>query len=178
MVFDIDGTISLSDNHHFANSFGIYGFHKNVGNLATKIEQNGYFVIYVTARFRLHHYATRMLVKEINNFGERLPEGPIFTNPEISDMWFKREVINGNSDHFKVLTLNAILNLFPANKKISAGFGNSNTDIVAYSAVGIDQKKIFIINESSEIYCIGDDNKYTYKKIIENIDTILPNFNC
>ena len=63
-----------------------------------------------------------------------------------------REVIIKQPHVFKISCLTNIKELFlPSNPPFYAGFGNRETDAIAYRAVAVDLGKIFIINKKSEI---------------------------
>ena len=175
IVFDIDGTLTKDDFHSYINTFGIYAFQKNVGELCCKQKEMGYFLVFLTARLKFMVEGTRHLLDQAQRFGEYLPDAPVMTNPENLDHWAKREIINANPDEMKTTQMNSIQSLFPSkDKTITAGFGNSSTDAAAYIAIGIDKSRIFITNPEGEIYNFSDDKLWTYKKILDNINTIFP----
>ena len=57
------------------------------------------------------------------------------------------QVILKKPEEFKIRCLSDIRSLFPETENpLYAGFGNKNTDTMSYSAVGIPNSRIFIIN--------------------------------
>ena len=82
----------------------------------------------------------------------RLPLGPVFTSPDRLLTAFTREVIHRRPQEFKIPSLVNVLQLFPpGSHPFYAGFGNRNTDVEAYLAVGIPPSKIFVINPAGEV---------------------------
>jgi len=79
---------------------------------------------------------------------------------------FKREVIQRNPQAFKIVALRDVRHLFPTDHNpFYAGFGNRNTDVVAYSAVGVPTSKIYIINPYGKIGIgLGPHSNYNYEK--------------
>ena len=73
-------------------------------------------------------------------------------SPDRLMLSFKREVIDRKPQVFKIAALYNIKNLFKEHQQpFYAGFGNRDTDAISYVAVGIDLRRIFIINPSSEV---------------------------
>lgn len=75
-----------------------------------------------------------------------MPSGPIIMSPDRSVRSGAREVIIKKPHIFKIGTLGAIRALFPSRDCFYAGFGNRDTDAIAYLDVGISLEKIYIIN--------------------------------
>lgn len=97
------------------------------------------------------------------------PDG-IFTS-------LKREVINRKPHLLKIPLLFELRNLFPEGKNpFYAGFGNRETDAIAYRYLNIPLIKIFIIDTSSKVIQLGNSNKVTYRKLAENIDINFPRY--
>ena len=53
-----------------------------------------------------------------------------------------------------------------------AGFGNRPTDVMAYKAVGVPKKRIFIINANSQIAFLNHTK--TYPELCEMTDHMFP----
>ena len=66
-------------------------------------------------------------------------------------------------------------NLFPdVLKPFYAGFGNRETDAIAYRYLDIPLNRCFIINPSSEVIQLGHTTKTTYQEIADNVDKDFP----
>ena len=80
-----------------------------------------------------------------------LPDGPIFLNPT-SMINATMSEVKGHSKEFKIDVLRKLKTLFPETyNPFSGGFGNRETDVGAYQAVGIPDHMIFTINQSGEL---------------------------
>ena len=96
VISDVDGTITRSDVlGHVLPMFGSDWSHKGVVELYQKIADNGYKILYLTARALCQadttkHYLTSKLKQE----EKMLPAGPILCSPEGLINSFKREVID------------------------------------------------------------------------------------
>jgi phosphatidate phosphatase LPIN len=81
-----------------------------------------------------------------------LPPGPVITSPDRLIHAFTREVVHRQPQKFKIQALSDILNLFPADDApFVAGFGNRDTDAIAYRAVRIPPHRVFIINPEGTV---------------------------
>ena len=56
----------------------------------------------------------------------------------------------------------------------SAGFGNKDSDALAYSSVGIQKNRVFIINPKGDIYQFGSGMVSSYPKLNESVDEMFP----
>ena len=71
--------------------------------------------------------------------------------------------------------LTEIKNLFPEGvEPFYAGFGNRETDAIAYRYLNIPLNYIFLIDTSSKVLRLGESKKGSYKDISEKIDEIFP----
>ena len=87
----------------------------------------------------------------------------------------KREVIERKPHLLKIPVLSELKNLFPQNTTpFFAGFGNRETDGVAYRYVNIPLNNIFIIDTSSKVLRLGETQKTSYKLIADKVDEIFP----
>ena len=87
----------------------------------------------------------------------------------------KREVIERKPHLLKIPVLSELKNLFPQNvSPFYAGFGNRETDGVAYRYVNIPLNNIFIIDTSSKVLRLGETKKGSYKLIADKIDETFP----
>ena len=90
---------------------------------------------------------------------------------------FKKGIIQKQQQHIKILSLLEIKNLFGKQddeQHFYAGFGNKETDAIAYRYLDIPMNNIYIINPSSEVTQLGKKEKTTYTKIIESFEENFP----
>lgn len=89
---------------------------------------------------------------------------------------FAREVIEKTPDQLKIKLLASVNEIFPsARKPIIAGFGNRETDSIAYLRIQIPQESIFCITEKSVITNYADkDFQTTYPEMLDKIDDFFP----
>lgn len=91
----------------------------------TKIKDNGYKLLYLSARAIGQSRVTREYLKSIKQEDLSLPEGPVLLNPTSLLNAFHREVIEKKPEEFKISCLKDIQALFPTdNKPFYAGYGN------------------------------------------------------
>lgn len=103
--------------------------------------------------------------KEKHKITSQLPHGPIFLHTgSLSDV-LVLELIKKSAHEYKADTLiRQVVSPFVAaadktlDRIFLAGFGNKDTDVKAYTMVGIRQEDIFIINKNSELICSDDNN--------------------
>ena len=57
---------------------------------------------------------------------------------------------------------------------IYAGFGNKDSDALAYSSVGIKKNRVYIINPKGDIYQFDSGSVWTYPKLNQNVDEMFP----
>ena len=104
-----------------------------------------------------------------------LPPGPLIMSPDGLFTSLKREVIERKPHLLKIPVLSELKNLFPQNTTpFFAGFGNRETDGVAYRYVNIPLNNIFIIDTSSKVLRLGETQKTSYKLIADKVDEIFP----
>lgn len=105
----------------------------------------------------------------------KLPDGPCIMSPDRLMHSFKREVIDRKPQLFKIAALLNIKNLFKDNQSpFYAGFGNRDTDAISYRAVGIDFRRIFIINPRSEVVIMKTMYKKSYPLMNSLVDQMFP----
>ena len=87
----------------------------------------------------------------------------------------KREVIDRTPQILKINILTEIRRLFPQNNfPFYAGFGNRNTDAIAYRAIGIELNRIFIINTKSNVVQLNHKQQKTYESIAQEVNNLFP----
>ncbi|XP_022202188.2 phosphatidate phosphatase LPIN1 isoform X3 [Nilaparvata lugens] len=153
VISDIDGTITKSDVlGHILPIVGKDWAQSGVAKLFTKIKNNGYKLLYLSARAIGQARLTRDYLRSIKQEDLSLPEGPILLNPTSLLTAFHTEVIEKKPEEFKISCLRDIQALFPPSScPFYAGYGNKINDVWAYQAVGIPIFRIFTINHKGEL---------------------------
>merc|ERR1711953_559800 len=153
VISDIDGTITKSDVlGHVLPIIGRDWAQSGVASLFTKIVNNGYHIVYLSARAIGQASITKDYLASVKQGEVNLPDGPIFLNPTSLVNAFHREVIEKNPQEFKIACLRDIKRLFPETyNPFYAGYGNRVNDVWAYQAVGIPKTMIFTINPKGEL---------------------------
>ena len=173
VVSDIDGTITKSDAlGHVFTLMGRDWTHLGVAKLYHDIAKNGYRIMYLTSRAIGQAEITREYLKNIDQNGFRLPDGPVIMSPDRLIASLHREVILRKPEVFKMACLRDIARLFGAemrhpapgtenpeeshdqmhgNVPFYAGFGNRITDALSYRSVNIPSSRIFTIDSNGEV---------------------------
>ena len=152
VISDIDGTITKSDVlGHLLPVIGRDWAQSGVAQLYSKIRNNGYQIMYLSARAIGQASITKDYLQSLKQGDVCLPEGPLFLNPDSLIHAFKREVIDRNPEEFKIRCLKDIQSLFEGKNPFFAGYGNRANDAYAYRAVGIPVSRIFTINPAGEL---------------------------
>ncbi|KNE61383.1 hypothetical protein AMAG_06212 [Allomyces macrogynus ATCC 38327] len=180
VVSDVDGTITRSDalGIILPAMFGYQYAHPGIAKLYSRVAQHGYQFLYVTSRGIAQADATRAYVQSIKQQdvdGDEhvgLPDGPVLTSPDGLMAALRREVVLKTPQEFKITTLSQVAALFdedgeevprgskdrdvaaPATDRASpfvAGFGNRETDMIAYTAVAIPPTHCFCVDNSGSI---------------------------
>jgi len=125
VISDIDGTITKSDVlGHILPMVGKDWAQLGVAQLFSKIEQNGYKLLYLSARAIGQSRVTREYLRSIRQGNVMLPDGPLLLNPTSLISAFHREVIEKKPEQFKIACLSDIRDLFPKRDPFYAGYGN------------------------------------------------------
>ncbi|KAL1512641.1 hypothetical protein ABEB36_002202 [Hypothenemus hampei] len=153
VISDIDGTITKSDVlGHILPIMGKDWAQSGVAQLFNKIKDNGYKLLYLSARAIGQARITREYLKSIKQGDMSMPDGPILLNPTSLITAFHREVIEKKPEAFKISCMSDIKALFPTDSEpFYAGYGNRINDVWAYRAVGIPIHRIFTINPKGEL---------------------------
>ncbi|GET85945.1 lipin, putative [Leishmania tarentolae] len=175
VVSDVDGTITKSDllGHFYAMlGKGADWTHPGICNLYSKIEGNGYRMVYLTARSVSQINQTKSYLFTLQQDGVRLPMGPVLTAPQRFFTALTQEV-SKQSHVFKIACLTSVRAAFPpSTKPFFAGFGNRYNDVISYDAAGIPTHKIFIIDPSSVLHvCLV---RQTYRDLGHLVDVTFP----
>ena len=180
VISDFDGTITRSDViGQIGVYFGIDWTHKYIAKLYSHIVNNGYRMLYVTARTMYMQSSTKNSLNNINQNGFLMPMGPIMMNDSGYIDSIKTEIIDKVPQEFKIECLFKILKLFPDEEDpFYAGIGNKPTDKIAYEKVGINPAKIYIINEKGEISMNNNSKcKTNFLLMDEQINELFPYVN-
>ena len=178
ILWDIDGTITRSDVLGvILPRLGFNWNHDGVIELIDKMNNNGYKIVYLTARAIFQGDATHEFLNSLEKDGIKLPPGPIIMDPDGIFSSFKKGIVQKQQYLIKILSLLEIKSLFGKNddeENFYAGFGNKETDAIAYRYLGIPLKNIFIINITSGIIQLGEKEKTSYPNLIESFDNYFP----
>jgi len=175
IVSDIDGTITKTDFlGHFLPMVGKDWSQPGITPLYTNIKRNGYHLLYLTARPIGQSAQTKNFLESVYQDGKMLPHGPLFMSPDRTVPSIKRELSN-RPEMFKMAVLKDIRSLFPADHNpFHAGFGNRETDAIAYRSVGIPLDKVFIVNPHGHIHHHNNTVAKSYAIINTMLKEIFP----
>ncbi|KAL6948801.1 hypothetical protein ACO0QE_001274 [Hanseniaspora vineae] len=116
VISDIDGTITKSDAlGHVMTMIGKDWTHAGVAKLFNDIYNNGYNIMYLTARSAGLADSTRAYLKSIDQDGYKIPDGPVILSPDRTFTALKREVILKKPEVFKMACLKDIRDLYLKN---------------------------------------------------------------
>ncbi|XP_030510595.2 phosphatidate phosphatase PAH2 isoform X1 [Cannabis sativa] len=176
VISDVDGTITRSDVlGQFMPMVGVDWSQTGVAHLFSAIKENGYQLLFLSARAISQAYLTRQFLVNLKQDGKALPEGPVVISPDGLFPSLYREVIRRAPHEFKISCLEEIKSLFPADcSPFYAGFGNRDTDEVSYLKVGIPLGKIFIINPKGEVAVNRRVDTKSYKSIHALVNGMFP----
>nr|GMD89005.1 phosphatidate phosphatase PAH2-like isoform X1 [Ipomoea batatas] len=173
VISDVDGTITRSDVlGQFMPLVGVDWSQTGVAHLFSAIKENGFQLLFLSARSISQAYVTRQFLINLMQDGKGLPEGPVIISPDGLFPSLFREVVRRVPHEFKIACLEDIKALFPADRNpFYAGFGNRDSDEISYLKVGIPKGKIFIINPKGEIVVnrhITNTKSYTSLRTLVN----------
>lgn len=179
VISDIDGTITRSDVLGHIMPFLYQDWsHIDICEFFTNLASRGYILIYLTARNIGQFSKTLAYLKSVKQKGFKLPEGPLITSPDSLFESLKREVIIKNPEVFKIHVLRDIKHVFgdKNHNSIFAGFGNKDTDAIAYRVISVPKRRIFIINPNGDIFQLKSHEIFSYKQLNERINEFFPPF--
>jgi len=179
VVSDVDGTITKSDMRgHLYTLVGRDWTHSGIASLYSKIDKNGYRIIYLTARPLGQSSSTKSYLKHVSQGEFKLPDGPVIHNPDGVLEAIYREIVLKKPEEFKIACLRHIKSLFCGREPYIAGFGNRITDVITYKSVNIPDNRIYTVNAMGEIQAeYTKATVGTYHTINEFIDSIFPSLN-
>ncbi|XP_038882940.1 phosphatidate phosphatase PAH1-like [Benincasa hispida] len=176
VISDVDGTITKSDVlGQFMPLVGMDWTQSGVARLFSAIKDNGYQLLFLSARAIVQAYLTRSFLLNLKQDGEALPDGPVVISPDGLFPSLYREVIRRTPHEFKIACLEEIRRLFPSDHNpFYAGFGNRDTDELSYMKMGIPKGKIFIINPKGEVMNSYSNNAKSYTSLLALVNEIFP----
>ncbi|GLT47873.1 hypothetical protein SLA2020_215320 [Shorea laevis] len=177
VISDVDGTITRSDVlGQFMPLVGRDWSQSGVAALFSAIKENGYQLLFLSARAIVQAYLTRSFLFNLKQDGKTLPNGPVVISPDGLFPSLYREVIRRAPHEFKIACLEDIRKLFPSDyNPFYAGFGNRDTDELSYQKIGIPKGKIFIINPRGEVaICQHRIDERTYTSLHTLVNDMFP----
>ena len=149
VVSDIDGTITKSDVlGHILPAAGRDWAHEGIVDTYNQIAAKGYKFLYLTARNIGAADRTRSYVCNLKQEEQYLPLGPILLSPNRLFSAIMKEVVYKTPHILKSKILHQVRCLFGGDiNPFYAGFGNRDTDTIAYRVVRIPLYRIFHVNE-------------------------------
>ncbi|CAK9872843.1 unnamed protein product [Sphagnum jensenii] len=176
VITDVDGTITKSDVlGQMMPLVGKDWTQLGVTRLFSAIKENGYELLFLSARAISQAYVTRQFLINVKQDGEALPDGPLVISPVGLFPSFYRAVIRKAPHEFKIACLQDIRSLFPKHyNPFYAGFGNRATDEISYLKVGIPKRKIFMINPKGEVAVNNPIDVESYTSLHKLVDEIFP----
>ncbi|XP_071712092.1 phosphatidate phosphatase PAH2-like [Rutidosis leptorrhynchoides] len=176
VISDVDGTITKSDVlGQFMPLVGRDWSHIGVTHLFSGIKENGYQMLYLSARAISQASITRQFLFNLKQDGKALPDGPVVISPDGLFPSLFREVIRRAPHEFKIACLEDIKACFPPDRNpFYAGFGNRDTDEFSYLKVGIPKGKIFIINPKGEVVINRCIDSKSYASLHALVNGIFP----
>ncbi|KAI3947691.1 hypothetical protein MKX01_034356 [Papaver californicum] len=176
VISDVDGTITKSDVlGQFMPLVGRDWSQTGVAHLFSAIKENGYQLLFLSARAISQAYITRQFLLNLKQDGKALPDGPVVISPDGLFPSLYREVIRRAPHEFKIACLSDIKALFPPDcNPFYAGFGNRDTDEFSYLKVGIPKGKIFIINPKGQVAVNRRVDTKSYTSLHELVNGMFP----
>lgn len=178
VISDIDGTITKSDVlGHLMPIIGRDWAQLGVTKLFTKVKNNGYQFLYLSARAIGQSRSTRDYLRSVRQGDICLPDGPLLLSPTSLISALHREVIERKPEEFKISCLKDIQTLFPTcmGNPFYAGFGNRINDTWAYRAVGIPLTRVFTINHRGELKLeLIQTFQSSYTRLSDVVDHMFP----
>ncbi|KAK4781578.1 hypothetical protein SAY86_015680 [Trapa natans] len=176
IISDVDGTITKSDVlGQFMPLVRMDWSQTGVAHLFSAIKENGYQLLFLSARAISQAYHTRQFLFNLKQDGKGLPDGPVVISPDGIFPSLYREVIRRAPHEFKIGCLEEIKALFPQDcNPFYAGFGNRNTDEISYLKVGIPKGKIFTINPKGEVAVNKHINTKSYTSLHALVHGMFP----
>ncbi|KAL6619097.1 hypothetical protein ACP70R_034236 [Stipagrostis hirtigluma subsp. patula] len=176
VISDVDGTITRSDVlGQVMPLVGRDWSQSGVARLFSAIKENGYQLLFLSARAIVQAYLTKNFLFNLKQDGKALPNGPVVISPDGLFPSLYREVIRRAPHEFKIACLEDIKALFPSDyNPFYAGFGNRDTDELSYKKMGIPKGKIFIINPKGEVAVNSSVDVKSYTSLHTLVNDMFP----
>jgi phosphatidate phosphatase PAH1 len=181
VITDIDGTItkSIVKGQVFTQVFRREYYHNNIAELYQSIVNNGYKIMYLSARPFIQCSVTRHILQTLRQNNQAMPPGPVIVSRDNLVKSFKAEMVDKRAHESKIVYLNEIKSFFQDidMNPLFAGFGDRVGDMSCYREVGIGEERIFFINAEGHINHnpkLDDNKQLTFKAILENVDLYFP----
>jgi phosphatidate phosphatase LPIN len=168
VVSDIDGTITKTDiRGQIATKWlGKQYAHAGVAELYQSIQSRGYKILYMTVRSIASCAFTIKYLESVKQGMSSLPQGPLIM-PAVKGCTIIRWQM---PEEYKINMLCSIKELFPENPFV-AGWGNRDTDVISYNAVGIPPEKCFKVNTKGKVVCHEQRHK-SFTSICEKLEEL------
>ena len=197
VVFDIDGTITKSDvrglvanqlqeatsflsnaltslsseDNAVSAALDTDYIHDGVVEAALQIALSGYRILYLTARPITMADKTRHFLASLGRQQQdlRMPPGPLITQP-VNTM----KALAAKHDEFKAGVLGRLSSaMLPG--CFAAGFGNTDTDVAAYSGAGVPHSHIFVLDKASRlrVHESGEEMQ-SYSALLSALPALFP----
>ncbi|VAH08156.1 unnamed protein product [Triticum turgidum subsp. durum] len=173
VISDVDGTINVLGQ--VMPLVGRDWSQSGVARLFSAIKENGYQLIFLSARAIVQAYLTKNFLFNLKQDGKVMPNGPVVISPDGLFPSLYREVIRRAPHEFKIACLEDIKALFPSDyNPFYAGFGNRDTDELTYKKMGISKGKIFIINPKGEVAINSSVDVKSYTSLHTLVNDMFP----
>uniref|UniRef100_A0A5K3FWW6 LNS2 domain-containing protein n=1 Tax=Mesocestoides corti TaxID=53468 RepID=A0A5K3FWW6_MESCO len=165
---------------HVLHWVGFEWTHLGVIQLYKRIAENGFRLMYVSARSIGQANPTRNFLEGLEQDNEKLPAGPIILSPNSLLITIQMEIIQKRPQVLKIANLKRLGELFrhqnpDAPCPFFAGFGNRPSDVETYRAIGIPDSRIFIVNPEGVIETASRLKLSTgYTALYEMVDSVFP----
>jgi hypothetical protein len=157
--------------------------HDGVAEALTCIAESNYQILYLTARpITLADQTREFLASVGRSNNAALPEGPLITQPHGT-----MKALQSKHDGFKIDVLAQIQELFGAyddrhaspSKSMPvafvAGFGNAQTDVIAYTTAGIPPSHIFVLDKASTLKVLESGAELqSYTGLVPHLPALFP----
>jgi phosphatidate phosphatase LPIN len=165
VIAQMDGAISrTSTGGMFKRRDTSSPLHEGAQAFFSRLEQNGYRIVYLTTQGLSHAEWIRTLLRPVSpssvpapssssstgadDSSESLPHGPVLLSPDRLLEAASNEAID--AQEFKAAALDAVRALFPPDvNAFYAAFGKTAEDAATFARAGVFPGKVFVVDEST-----------------------------
>lgn len=165
VIAQMDGAISrTTTGGMFKRRDTSSPLHDGAQAFFSRLEQNGYRIVYLTTQGLVHAEWIRTLLRPASpssvlssspssstgadDSGESLPHGPVLLSPDRLLEAASNEAID--AQEFKAAALDAVRALFPPDvNAFYAAFGKTTEDAATFARAGVFPGKVFVVDEST-----------------------------